>query len=188
MCKGLVTTVTCITDKSSLIIGMPDLERKSRIVRNLSSRLRLILTIVCVLLFSVGACTRHDLNHGTSNSDFDCDTKCEAQVKVQSVGAGLKVTDAQWRAAFASAMDSLAHDPEWLELIAEMKDVICQPNSQKFRDWNERESKRQAEEMDNIGNAIMPGDSPELNEARAKIVKIKIIVYMYTRAQRSCPH
>ena len=155
-------------------------------MRKLSSRPRLILAILCVLLFSVEACTRQD--HGTSNADFDCDAKCEAEVKVQSLGAGLKMTDTQWQPVFASAMDSLAHDSEWPGLIAEMKEAVCQMESQKFRDWNERESKKQAEEMGNIGNAIMPGDSPELNEARTKVVKIKIIVYLYMRDKRSCSH
>lgn len=75
-----------------------------------------------------------------------------------------------------------------LSTVQRVAVLHSQVNSQKFRDWNERESKKQAEGMDNIGNAVMPGDSREVNEARAKVVKIKIIVYMYMRDKRSCLH
>jgi hypothetical protein len=147
-------------------------------------RTGLILAILCGLAFAAEACNRS----ANLSNVVDCDSTCEAQVRVQSMGAGLKMTDAQWHAAFASAMDSLAHDPEWVELNAEMKEVICQPHSQKFRDWNERESKKNAEDMskDNPGKALMPGDSPEVNRARAEVVKIKILMYVFLHGRQSC--
>ncbi len=194
-------------------------------MRNCSTRSRLLLAILCVLVFPVAACAqsadeqslgdaarsqrqkqapakvvidedemaRRGFNHGGGGGSVDCDSTCEAQVKVQSISAGrLQVTDAQWHAAFTSAMDSLAHDQERLDLIAEMKDVIClrATHSQKFRDWNERDSKKSYEEFykdGKIGNAIMPGDSPAVNEARAKVAKLQIIVYLFNRDLQACP-
>ena len=201
---------------------MPDLDKKIRVTRNRSTRSRLILAILCVLIFVVAACAqsadeqalgdvarsqrrkqapakviidedemaRRGLNHG---GGLDCDSTCEAQVRVQSISAGrLQVTDAQWQAAFTSAKASLAHDAEWLELIAEMKEMVClaASNSQKFRDWNERESKRTYDDVfkdRTIGNAVLPGDSPAANEARAKVAKIQIIMYIYKRDMQACP-
>jgi hypothetical protein len=61
-------------------------------------------------------------------------------------------------------------------------------NSHEFRDWNERESKKTADDIlkdGKIGNAMMPGDSPEVNEARAKVAKIQIVRYMFERDQKS---
>jgi len=201
---------------------MPDLEKEIRIMRNRSTRSRLILLILCLPIFAVAACAqsvdeqslgdvarsqrqkrapskvvidedemaRRGLNHG---GGLDCDSTCEAQVRVQSISAGrLQVTDAQWQAAFTSAKASLAHDAEWLNLIAEMKDVIClmATRSQKFTDWNERESKKSYDDFykdGTIGNATLPGDSPAVNEARAKVAKIQIVQYMYQRDEKSCP-
>src|ERR1035438_2527420 len=148
-------------------------------MRNRSTRSGLILTALCLPIFAVAACAqsanepslgdvarsqrqkqapakvvidedemaRRGLNHGDS---LDCDSTCEVQVRAQSISAGhLQVNDAQWQAAFNSAKASLAHDAEWLELIAEMKDMVClrATNSQKFRDWNERESKKSADDF-----------------------------------------
>jgi hypothetical protein len=167
---------------------------------NRSYRSGLILTFLCGLVFVVGACRRSanqpsqpQQQVSVPDDGLDCDSACEAQVKVKSISAGrLKVTDAQWQAALASGRASLAHDPEWLQLIAEMKEVVCQraTDPEKFRDWNEREAKRTNEDIFNdgkIGNAIMPGDSPEVNEARAKVAKIQIIMYMFNRDLKSCP-
>jgi hypothetical protein len=169
-------------------------------MKNRSNRSGLILAILCGLVFTMGACSRSadqpsqpQKQVSIPDDDLDCDSTCEAQVKVQSISAGrLKVTEAQWQAALASGRASLAHDPEWLELIAEMKEVICQraTDSQEFRDWNERESKKTNDDIfkdGKIGNAIMPGDSPEVDEARAKVAKIQIVRYMYERDRQSCP-
>lgn len=165
-----------------------------------SARSGLILAILCGLIFTMDGCNRtgdqpYQPQKQTSVPDdgLDCDSACEAQVKVQSISAGrLKVTEAQWQAALASGRASLAHDPEWLELIAEMKEVICQrgTGSEKFRDWNEREAKKTNDDIfkdGKIGNAIMAGDSPEVDEARAKVAKIQIVRYMFERDKKSCP-
>ena len=167
-------------------------------MKNLSHRYGLIFAILCGLVFTMGACNRSGDQASQSQKQvsvpddgLDCDSACEAQVKVQSISAGrLKVTEVQWQAALASGRASLAHDPEWVELIAEMKGVICQADSQEFRDWNERESKKTNDDIfkgGKIGNAIMPGDSPEVDEARAKVAKIQIVQYMYQRDEKSCP-
>jgi hypothetical protein len=73
-----------------------------------------------------------------------------------------------------------------------MKDMVClrATNSQKFRDWNERESKKSADDFfkdGTIGNATLPGDSPAVNQARAKVAKIQIVRYMFERDVKSCP-
>jgi hypothetical protein len=191
-------------------------------MKNRSIRSGLILAILCVLIFAVAACAqsadeqslgdvarsqrqkqapakviidegemaRRGLNHGDS---LDCDSTCEAQVRTQSISAGrLQVNDAQWQAAFTSAKASLAHDAEWLGLIAEMKEMVClrATRSEKFRNWNERESKKSSDDFykdGTMGNAILPGDSPAVNEARVKVAKIQIIRYMFERDIRSCP-
>jgi len=161
-------------------------------MRNRSNRSGLILAFLCGLVFAMGAC-RRSAQVSIPDDGLDCDSACEAQVKVQSISAGrLKVTEAQWQAALASGRASLAHDPEWLKLIAEMKEVVCQraTDSEKFRDWNERESKKTNDDIFNdgkIGNAIMPGDSPEVDDARAKVAKIQIVRYMFERDMKSCP-
>jgi hypothetical protein len=165
-------------------------------IRSRSNRSGLILAILCGLVFAMGACSRSaepQTQASVPDDGLDCDSACEAQVKVQSMSAGrLKVTEAQWQAALASARASLANDPEWLGLIAETKEVICLrgTHSEKFRDWNERESKKTNDDIfkdGKIGNAIMPGDSPEVNEARAKVAKVQIIRYMFERDMKSCP-
>jgi hypothetical protein len=169
-------------------------------MKNCSNRSGLILAILCGLVFAMGACSRSadqlsqpQKQVSVPDDGLDCDFACEAQVKIQSISAGrLKVTDAQWQAALASGRASLAHDPEWLELIAEMKEVICQrgTGSEKFRDWNERESKKTNDDIfkdGKIGNAIMPGDGPEVDEARAKVAKLQIVMYMFKRDLKSCP-
>jgi hypothetical protein len=162
-------------------------------MRNLSTRSGLISAILCILVFSAGGCTRRSQDHGISDADFDCDSSCEAQVKVQAMSAGrLQVTDAQWQAAFASGKNSLAHDAEWLELITEMKERVCQraTDRQKFRDWNERMSEKTNDDIfkdGKITNAALAGDSPEVSEARAKVVEIQIVRYMYERDRKSCP-
>lgn len=159
-------------------------------MRNLSTRPGLISIFLCVLAFSIGACSRRGL---PSDAGFDCDATCEAQVKVQAISAGrLQVTEAQWKAAFASGKASIEHDPEWLGVIAEMKEQVCKSgtDSQKFRDWNERMSKKTNDDIFNdrmIGNATQPGDSPEVNEARAKVVKIQIVRYWFMRDLKACP-
>lgn len=169
-------------------------------MRNRSNRSGLILAILCGLTFAMGACSRSadqpsqpQKQASVPDDGLDCDSACEAQVKVQSMSAGrLKVTETQWQAALASGRASLANDPEWLDLITEMKEVVCQraTDSEKFRDWNERESKKTNDDTykdGKIGNAIMPGDSPEVNEARAKVAKIQIVRYMFDRDKKSCP-
>jgi hypothetical protein len=204
------------------VLGKSCLPKGHPMMRNRAYRSGLILAILCGLVFAIEAraqspdeqslgdvarsqrrkqvpakvtidedeMARRGLNHG---GGLDCDSTCEAQVRAQSISAGrLQVTDAQWQAAFTSAKNSLAHDAEWLELIAEMKDVIClgASNSPKFRDWNERESKKTNDDIykdGKIGNASMPGDSPAVNEARAKVAKVQIILYMYKRDIQSCP-
>ena len=167
---------------------------------NRSNRSGLILAIMCGLVFTMGACSRSadqpsqpQKQVSVPDDGLDCDSACEAQVKVQSINAGrLKVTDAQWQAALASGRASLARDQEWLELISEMKEVVCLQGagSEKFRDWNERESKKTNDDIfkdGKIGNAIMPGDSPEVNEARAKVAKVQIVRYMFERDMKACP-
>jgi hypothetical protein len=170
-----------------------NLEKEIQIVKNLSTRPGVISAILCVLVFSVGACTRRGLNHDTSDTDFDCDSTCEAQVRVLAMSAGrLQVTEAQWQAAFASGKHSLAHDAEYVALIAEMKEQVCQRpfDQQKFLDWNTRMSKKMGDDLYKdgiVGNAILPGDSPKVNEARARVAKIQIIRYMEKRDRQSCP-
>jgi predicted GNAT family acetyltransferase len=103
----------------------------------------------------------------------------------------LQVTEEQWQVAFASGKESLAHDAEWLELIAEMKERVCQraADRQKFREWNEHMSKRTSDDIFKDGmitNATLSGNSPEVNEARAKVVKIQIVRYLYEHDRQSC--
>ena len=165
-------------------------------MRNLSTRPGLILAILCVQVFSVGACTRRGLNNGTSDADFDCDATCEADVRSHAVSAGrLQVTEAQWQAAFASGKAALAQDPEWRELIAENKQQVCQTiartaDPEKVRDLYERIGKRTSDDIYGdpiIGHAIEPGDSPVVDAARAKVVKVHLLRYIFVRDQHSCP-
>jgi len=159
-------------------------------MKNRSIRSGLMLAILCGLVFTMGACSRKQVS--VPDDGLDCDSACEAQVKVQSISAGrLKVTDAQWQAALATGRASLAHDPEWLALIAEMKEAVCRRGTDSQRlDWNEREAKKTNDDIfkdGKIGNATMPGDSPEVNDARAKVAMVQIVRYMYERDRQSCP-
>jgi hypothetical protein len=155
-----------------------------------------MLAILYVLIFSVGACTRRGLNHGTSDAELDCDTTCEADVRSHAVSAGrLQVTEAQWQAAFASGKAALAQDPEWLALIAENKQMACQiiartADPQKARDLLERVGKKTNDDIygdPTIGKAIEPGDNPAVDAARAKVVKVHLIRYTFARDLHSCP-
>ena len=167
-------------------------------MRNLSARPGLILAILYVLVFGVAGCSRRGSspNRG-GDGDFDCDATCEADVRSHAVSAGrLQVNEAQWQAAFAAGKAELANDPQWLELIAEMNQLICPiiahtADRQKVQDLEQRIGQRTTDDLlapPNVGNATKAGDSPEVDAARAKVVKIHLIRYIFYRQRHSCPH
>jgi len=159
----------------------------------------LILGTVCVLIFTMAGCSRRGsgANAGTGDGEFDCDAACEADVRSHAVSAGqMKVNEAQWQAAFAAGKAELAQDPEWLALIAEGKQMACQEiahtaDRQQVLDLNGRIGKRVEDDMlagANVGLASVAGDSPDIDAARIKVVKLHLIRYIFARNRHSCPH
>jgi hypothetical protein len=167
-------------------------------VRNQSSGAGLVLEILCVLIFTLVGCSRRESGSkpGTGDGELYCDAACEADVRSHAVSAGqMKVNDAQWQAAFDAGKAELAKDQEWLGLIAEQKHMVCQEiahtaDRQQIYDLNERIGKRIQDDMltgANVGHASEAGDSPDIDAARVKVVKLHLIRYLCVRNRHSCP-
>jgi|SRR5277367_929970 len=137
---------------------------------------------------------RRGFNQGAGNADIDCDADCEAKVKLNAIQAGrLQVTDAQWQTAYASGKAAFAKDTELLSLIDEWKQQTCQRTArtdpQKARDLDQRFTKKITEDVygdGTIADAIQSGDTPVVDAARAKVVKVQLMRYMMMRDMSAC--